>query len=158
MDPFFLPLPLVRPAAGTGDNYHTIQQLEEYLDVALCLLRQTAERLRTTVGPEALGPQLNRFLEGNDLVAQSELVSRLDSFIKQKNQTEAVRLFRELLLVTWDQAFDLYSSWPHWDQTKKMRCLQTAELRRLFAEITDLDQQGSAVGLYSAARARFSQV
>lgn len=158
MDPFFLPLPLVRPAASDGDNYRTIHQLEEYLDVALCLLRQTAERLRSAVGAEALGPQLNRFLEGNDLVAQSELVSRLDSFIKQKKQTEAVRQLRELLLVTWDQAFELYGCWRHWDQTKKMRCLQAAELRRLFASITDLDQQGSAVGLYSAARARFGQV
>ncbi len=145
MDYFFLPLPLLNPAVADGYHSHSFQQLEQYLDIAICLLRQTAERLRTALGADALGPELNHFLDANDPLAQSELVSRLDSLLKQKNQAEAARLLRELLAVTWDQAFELYDCWPHWDQTKKLRCLQAAELRRLFAAVAD--------GLYPAANA-----
>lgn len=136
MDPFFLPLPLMNPAVSDGYERQAFQQLEQYLDVALCLLRTTAERLRTALGADALGPEWVRFLADSDPVAQSTLVSHFDSLVKQKKQTEAVRLFRKLLLVTWDQAFDLYACWSSWDRVWKMRCLQMAELRRLFAAVT----------------------
>ena len=136
MDPFFLPLPVMNPAVANGYNHQAFQQLEQYLDVALCLLRTTAERLRTALGAEALTPGLNGFLAGNDPIVQSEIVGRFDDLIKQKMQTEAVRLFRELLIVTWDQAFDLYTCWSYWNHAKKLRCLQTAELRKLFAVFT----------------------
>lgn len=136
MDPFFLPLPLVNPALSDGYDQPSFQQLEQYLDVALCLLRSIAERLRTAVGAEALGPEWNRFLDGNDPIAHSEMVARFDSLVKEKKETEAVRLFREFLLVTWDQAFDLYACWSYWDHARKWRCLQAAELRKLYAALS----------------------
>lgn len=135
MDPFFLPLPLVDPFVSDVHYHPGFRQLEQYLDVALCLLRSTAERLRTAVGAEALGPELNRFLDGNDPIVHSEMVARFDSLIQEQRETEAVRLFRELLLVTWDQAFDLYACWPSWDRARKSRCLQEAELRKLYAAL-----------------------
>ncbi len=134
MDLFFLPLPLISPPNADSWNL-TLKQLEQYLDIALCLLRTMAERMRTTAGAEALEPEWNRFLDSNDLLAHSEIVARFDALVTQKKQTEAVRLFRELLLVTWDQAFDFYYSWSSWDRERKMRYLQMAELRKLFAAL-----------------------
>jgi hypothetical protein len=136
VDPFFLPLPIPSPVT-TEPGRETFQKLEQCLDVALCLLRKTAERLRTAVGPDALEPELNRFLLEIDPVALSELVFRFDSHIKARQETEAVRLFRELLLVTWDQAHDLYACWSSWSHAEKLRCLQAAELRKLFAALPE---------------------
>ncbi len=146
MDPFFLPLPISFPLATDVGQRDTIHKLEQYLDVALCLLRTTAERLRTALGADALEPALTRFLEGNDPVAQSVLISRFDSLVKQKKETEAVRLFRELFGVTWDQAFDLYAGWSYWDHGSKLRCLQATELRRLFASSIDSAREKPADG------------
>lgn len=142
MDPFFLPLPLISPPNADSWNL-TLEQLEQYLDIALCLLRKTTERLRTTVGAEALEAEWNRFFDGNNPLIQSEMVARFDALVTQKQQTEAVRLFRELLLVTWDQAFDLYYCWSSWDRVRKMRCLQMAELRKLFAALAASEPEGS---------------
>jgi hypothetical protein len=136
MDPFFLPLPLMSPPNNDIDwTPISFKQLEQYLDIALCLLRTMAERTRTAVGAEALEPEWHRFLDGNDPLAQSEIVARLDALVMERKETEAVRLFRELLLVTWDQAFDCYRAWSSWDRVRKMRCLQMAELRKLFAAL-----------------------
>ena len=135
MDPFFLPLPLMSPSNTTDWNLNSFEQLEQYLDIALCLLRTMAERLRNAVGAEALGPEWNRFLDGYDPLAQCEIVARLDALVAQKKQTEVVRLVRELLLVTWDQAFDFCACWSSWDRERKMRFLQMAELRKLFAAL-----------------------
>lgn len=65
MDPFFLPLPVVYPPAP--DVYHStvVQQLERYLDIALCLLRKTTEQLQAALGPKALDPEWPRFLAGH---------------------------------------------------------------------------------------------
>lgn len=135
MDPFFLPLPLMYPTVSEHQDRLAFQQLEQYLDVALCLLRTTAERLLAAAGPQALGPELLAFLEGNDPVEQSRLVAQIDALLKQKSESEAVRSCRERLGVTWDQAFELRACWPRWDQTRKFRCLQMTELRKLFASI-----------------------
>jgi hypothetical protein len=144
MDRFFLPLPVV-PRYGSDSLYiHAIQELEQCLDVALCLLRKTAERLRTALGSEALGPELSRFLAGNDPIAQSMVVSHIDSIVKQKNEPEGVRLIRELFDVTWDQAFELYSCWLRWDHGRKLRCLQIVELRKLFASFNDSSREKPA--------------
>jgi hypothetical protein len=131
VDPFFLPLPLVRSTPGENVSLN-VQRLEQYLDVALCLLRKLAEHLQRTLGPDALAPELTRFLASNDVVSQISVISQIDALVKHKKQTECVRLFRELFCITWDQAFDLHDCWPTWDQGKKLRCLQTAELRKLF--------------------------
>jgi hypothetical protein len=136
VDPFFLPLPVVYPNSQEGIRT-TIYQLEQYLDVAQCLLRKLAERLQNVVGPDALEPELNRFLAENDVLAHGLVIAQFDSLIKGERQTEAVRLFRERFGVTWDQAHDLYACWTAWDQLKKMRCLQAAELRQLFAALMD---------------------
>lgn len=133
VDPFFLPLPLLSPSNADNWNLPSFKRMEEYFDIALCSLRTMAERLRTSVGTEALEPEWNRFLDGIDPVKQSEIVARLDALVSQRKETEAVSLLRELLLVTWDQAFDCYAGWSSWDRVRKMRCLQMAELRKLFA-------------------------
>jgi hypothetical protein len=132
VDPFFLPLPVVRQVPSDWDR-DSIHQLQLYLDVALCLLRQLAERLQSAQGPEALEPELRCFLADNDILAQSALLSQLDTLVRTKQQTEAVRLLRERFGITWDQAFDLYDCWESWDRGQKLRCLQAAELRKLFA-------------------------
>ena len=92
MVPIFLPMPI--PVGSPPD--FTNQQLERELDVAVYLIRRLAERLRTAVGTEALEPELKRFLDACDPVAQGAVMLRLDTLVGQKQQTEAVRLFREL--------------------------------------------------------------
>jgi hypothetical protein len=129
MVPIFLqnPIPVGSPPDFTG------QQLERELDIAVCLIKQLAERLRVAAGPEALELQLNRFLDACDPVAQGAAIRRLDELVCQKQQTEAVRLFRELFGATWDQAFDWYVSWASCDHAKKLRWLQAGELHKLAA-------------------------
>lgn len=144
MNRFFLPLPVVYPAMSDSYTYAQIQQVEQYLDVAVCLLRQTAERLRDVSGADALGTELTAFLNGNDLLEQSKLVGQLDLSVKEKSREEAVRLFRERFDVTWDQAFELHDCWPRWDRTNKLRCLQMIELRRLYAAIAERTHQESS--------------
>jgi hypothetical protein len=144
MDRFFLPLPLIRPTNDDNWNVLAFKGLEQYLDIALCLLRTIAERLRTAAGAEALELEWRRFLDGYDPLAQSEIVARVDALVTQKMETEVVRLFRELLLVTWDQAFDLYTCWSSWDRERKMRLLQMAELRKLFAALALSQQKESS--------------
>jgi hypothetical protein len=144
MDPFFLPLPVLYPYPPESSD--TLTQLEQYLDVALCLLRKTVERLQTALGPEALGPELSRFLAGNDPIEQSMASSQLDTLVKQKKEREAVKLIHDQFGVTWDQAFKVYSCWSWWDRGRKLRCLQAVELRRLFASFNDSIQEESTDG------------
>jgi hypothetical protein len=114
----------------------TSEQLERELDIAACLLRRLAERLRTALGTEALEPELQRFLEACDPVAQGAVLLRLDAVVEQKQEREALRLFRELFGATWDQAFDLYAFWSSVSHAKKLRWLQAGELHKLSAAFT----------------------
>ena len=133
MTPFFLPL-----AVPEGTILASrIRQLEQELDIALCLLRTLSERLRAAMGPDVLGPELNRFLAACDPVAQGVIIARLDTLVTQKQESEAVRLFREIFGVTWDQAFDLYAQWSHCDHGQKLRWLRAAELHKVFAPTED---------------------
>jgi hypothetical protein len=145
MDPFFLPLPLMSPPNADIDwTPISVKQLEQYLDIALCLLRTMAERTRTALGAKALEPEWHRFLNDNDPLAQSKIVARLDALVMERKETEAVRSLRELLLVTWDQAFDIYACWSSWDRERKMRCLQMSELRKLFAALATSQSKESS--------------
>jgi hypothetical protein len=57
-----------------------------------------------------------------------------------------VRPFHELFGVTWDQSFHLYAYWSHWDHGRKLRCLQTVELRKLFASFLESSRKRSSHG------------
>jgi hypothetical protein len=119
----------------------TSRQLERQLDIAVCWIRRLAERLRAAGGANALDPELQRFLDACDPVAAGTIIVRLDGLVNQKQQTEAVRLFRELFAATWDQAFDLYAAWPSCDHTSKLLWVQAGELHKLTAAFTHPNQE-----------------
>jgi hypothetical protein len=125
------------PVEGPYSPYYDVEQLILELDISACLIRRLAERLRTAVGADALEPELQRFLDACDPVAQGAILLRLDALVKQKEETQVLRLFRELFGATWDQAFDLYAFWSSVSHAKKLRWLQAGELHKLVTAFTN---------------------
>jgi hypothetical protein len=110
------------------DNHHLLQEV----DIALGLIKRLAERLREALGPEALEPELNRFLEACDPIAAGSQVSKLDELIQQSEEGRAVRELRAIFGLTWDEAHEFHNHWSNWDRGRKIRFLQASELRKLF--------------------------
>src|SRR5437879_3772068 len=82
-----------------------LRRLEQDLDAAFTLLRVLSERMRCALGPEAIGPELCRFLSAFDRSEGQEIVARLDAFARDGREPEAVRMIRDMTGATWDQAF-----------------------------------------------------
>lgn len=107
-----------------------IRRLEADLDAALTLLRVLSERMRHALGPEAIGPELCRFLEVFDYSEQRDLTGRLDDLVSRGAEPEAVRTIRDLTGATWDQAFSIYSAWHQYTPEEKERWVRSVQLHK----------------------------
>jgi hypothetical protein len=107
-----------------------IRRLEADLDAALTLLRVLSERVRHALGPEAIGPELSRFLEALEYSEQRDLIGRLDALTAKGAEPEAVRMIRDLTGVTWDEAFAICSAWHQHSAEEKERWARSVQLRK----------------------------
>jgi hypothetical protein len=107
-----------------------IRRLEQDLDAAFTLLRVLSGRMQHALGPEAIGPELCRFLSAFDHSEQQELIGRLDAFVENKAEPEAVRLIRGLTGATWDQAFSLFSAWRQYSADEKEKWIRSVQLHK----------------------------
>jgi hypothetical protein len=126
-------IPILVPGvgvAGTDALVEKVRRLEQDLDTALTLLRVLSERMRHTLGPDAIGPELCRFLSAFDYSDQQDLIARLDALVRSGSQPEAVRVIRETAGVTWDQAFSIYAAWRQYSQEEKEKWVRSVQLRK----------------------------
>jgi len=107
-----------------------VRGLERELDAALGLLQVLAERMRQTLGAEALGPELGRFLTVFDETEQRKIVARLDGLADSGAEPEAVRLIRSLTGETWDKALSAYTDWRNFSKEDKARWARAVLLQK----------------------------
>jgi hypothetical protein len=124
--------PMLAPALLSRFEFYfeKINRLEKELDAAVSLLQILAERTRRTLGAEALGPELCRFLTVFDESEQREIVARLDSLADSGAEPEAVRLIRSLTGETWDQALSTYVVWRNFSKDDKARWARVVLLQK----------------------------
>jgi hypothetical protein len=107
-----------------------VRGLERELDATLGLLQILAERMRQTLGAEALGPELCRFLITFDETEQREIVARLDGLAQSGAEPEGTRLIRSLTGASWDQALSAYVDWRNFSKDDKARWARAVLLQK----------------------------
>lgn len=116
--------------AGSEILAEKVRRLEQDLETTLTLLRVLSERLRHALGPEAVGPELCRFLTAFDPSGQENFIGRLDALVGGGREPEAVRLIRDLAGVTWDQALAVGAAWRQYSQDDKEKWARSVQLQR----------------------------
>jgi hypothetical protein len=90
-----------------------LSTLERSLDVTHCLLPILFEQLQARFGEDFLGARL-RELVSAETEAQAEaqrLVGQVGALLAQKKSAAAIRLYREVVGGTWEQARRAIKSW-----------------------------------------------
>jgi hypothetical protein len=126
----FYPMSGPMPPSLVEFYFEKFRRLEKELDVTLRLLKVMAERMQETLGAEALGPELHRFLAAFDEAEQREIVARLDGLAESGAEPEAVRFIRSLSGETWDQALSTAAGWRNFSNGDKARWARAVLLQK----------------------------
>jgi hypothetical protein len=122
---------LGQQAAKTASVEERVSTLERSLDVTHCLLQIFFEQFQARFGEDFLGARLREILSA-ETKAQAEaqrLVSQVGALLGQKKSAAAIRLYREVVGGTWEQARRAIKGWSSVPQEQK--AVQIAEALRL---------------------------
>jgi hypothetical protein len=101
-----------------------VRRLEQALTLSVSALQTLAVALKDKLGPEALGEEMQRWAAADDDAEMRAVFASIDDLIREGQQPAAVRRYRELYGVTWDQALDAIRVWDVNTSEQKMRALR----------------------------------
>jgi hypothetical protein len=105
----FIPVPIT--PAMPAQVIEAVADLDEDLDLALDLVGEVAVCLRAALGESAVGPRLAAVAEAVSTCSVEALLSQVEAIVAAGEEGVAARQLRELVGVTWDEAYALRHHW-----------------------------------------------
>lgn len=100
-----------------------VQRLERDLSLSLDLIQLLLARLDAKLGGDVLGDKLGKLKESDETAAR-EAVLRIDTLLRDGQQPAAVRFFREISGVTWDEAHSSMGAWAQFSVEQRTQWLK----------------------------------
>jgi hypothetical protein len=115
--------------------HQRVEQLEQGFSLTAQVIQTVMSRLQDQLGKDCLGPGLEQVRAAGDAAQTQEIITRIDDLLAKGNDNVAVRLHREMVGVTWDQALQAIGSWRGSPVKARLRAVMIGRFLKAASEL-----------------------